>query len=81
MMISTSLGNENVYSDKLLISVNENDKHDEVVNCEDSHEFDPDTLERNLDKRNELSRSELDVEDSSQEIQEVFVGRYSKSLL
>jgi len=73
MMISISEDNENVYSDKLLISVNENDKHDEVVNCEDSHEFDPDTLERNLDKRNELSRSELDVEDSSQEIQEVIL--------
>jgi len=70
MMISISHDNENVYSDKLLIAVNE---HDEVVNCEDSHEFDPDTLERNLDKRNELSRSELDVEDTSQEIQEVIV--------
>ena len=78
MMISISEDNENVYSDKLLISVNENDKHDEVVNCEDSHEFDPDTLERNLDKRNELSRSELDIEDSSQNIQEAIVGKHFK---
>ena len=71
--------NENVYSDKLLIAVNTG--HDEVVNCEDSHEFDPaDTLERNLDKRNELSRSELDVEDTSQEIQEVIVGKHFKTL-
>ena len=77
MMISISHDNENVYSDKLLIAVNE---HDEVVNCEDSHEFDPDTLERNLDKKNELSRSELDVEDTSQEIQEVIVGKHFKTL-
>ena len=72
-MISISHDNENVYSDKLLIAVNE---HDEVVNCEDSHKFDPaDTLEHNLDKRNELSRSELDVK-----IQEVIGGKHFKTL-
>lgn len=69
MLISISHDNENVYSDKLLITVNENDKYDEVVNCEDSHEFDPDTLERNLDKRNELGRFELDVQYNSQDHQ------------
>jgi len=64
MMISISHDNSNVYSDKLLITVNEDDKNDEVVNCEDSHEFDPDTLERNLDKRNEHPRPELEAQET-----------------
>ena len=53
MLIYISHDNENekVYSDKLLISMNRNDKPDEVVQFEDFNCFDPDTFEHNLDKR------------------------------
>ena len=65
--------NESGYSEEILMF----EQQDEVVNCEDPRQFDPDILEHNLDKRNELSRYELDVED----IQEVIVVRHFQYLL
>ena len=53
MMIPTyhDKGNENVYSDKLPIAVNGNDKHDEVVNVEDFNSFDPVILDNRIENR------------------------------
>ena len=75
MMISISHDKENVYLDKLLITVNEDDKHDEVVNCEGSNAFDPDTLGHKLDKGNELGKFEFDVQDTFQD-QDVIIGKH-----
>ena len=65
MMIPTyhDKGNDNVYSDKLPIAVNGNDKHDEVVNVEDFNSFDPVILDNRIENR----KFKMDVEDTLQD--------------
>ena len=51
MMISIAHNDENVFSDKLTIEINNSEIQTRIDESDKS--FDPDTLERNLDRRND----------------------------
>jgi len=53
MMISIAQNDENVFSDKLTIEINNSEIQNRIDESDKSTAFDPDTLERNLDKRND----------------------------
>ena len=53
MMISIAQNDENVFSDKLTIEINKTEIQRRFDESDKSTAFDPDTLERNLDKRSD----------------------------
>lgn len=53
MMISIAHNDENVFSDRLTIEINNSEIENRIDESDKSTAFDPDTLERNLDRRND----------------------------